>query len=259
MANIPGDLQQLWKDATRSTLPFNDRGFVPFQFSSKMTQVNVSEFGGLVPSNPLSTMVNEAYAWFEMWINPQKISLSRALIQKLLHTAGSVVTFHYRPDVMKMQVSGAVGWLAINPQRDKDTRSLGFGNLTKAKQFSDVWDKNRVSPDPAKRNSPRIFLKRIRDIAEEAMYFIDLTGFEHYNTKYIKIYTKQYPEGMICEGYFTKFDVPEEGEDSQTINYNFDFTVESIYSVSSQTEMVGMFGTNRKFAQKTLSPLPGII
>ena len=91
------------------------------------------------------------------------------------------------------------------------------------------------------------------------MYFLNFNIIEHYNTKYIKIYTKQYPDGMICEGYYTKFDVPEEGEDAQTINYSFEFTVESIYSVASQTEMVGMFGTDRKFAQKSLSALPGIL
>ena len=222
MANIDGDLRQLWRDATRSTLPFNERGFIPFQFSSRMTQVNASQFGGLVPANPVSTMINEVYSWFEMWNNPQKLSLSRALIQKMQHTAGSIVTFHYRPDVMKMQASGAVGWLAINPQRDKDTRSLGFGDPFRAKSFSDVWDKNRIQADPAKRHSPRVFLKRLRTIAEEPMYFVDLNGIEHYNIKYIKIYTKQYPDGMICEGYYTKFDVPEEGEDAQTINYSFE-------------------------------------
>ena len=120
MATIDGDLRQLWRNATRSTLPFNDRGFIPFQFSSRMTQLNASQFGGLIPANPVSTLINEAYSWFEMWINPQKLSISRALIQKMQHTAGSVVTFHYRPDVLKMQASGAVGWLAINHQRDKD-------------------------------------------------------------------------------------------------------------------------------------------
>ena len=54
MADIPGDLRQLWRDATDSTLPFNERGFIPFQFSSRMTQVNVSQLGGLVPANPIS-------------------------------------------------------------------------------------------------------------------------------------------------------------------------------------------------------------
>jgi len=223
---------------------FNDRGFTPFQFSSRMTQTNVSQFGGLIPENPISDLINERSAWYEMWINPQKISLNRDFLQKKQHTAGSIVTYHYRADATKMKVSGVCGWIAINPQKDKDERSLFSKNVFNI----------------AKRHSPRIFLERLRNIAEENMYFVDLNGIEHYNTKYIRIFTKQYPDGMICEGYYTSFNIPEEGEDAQTITYDFDFIVETMMPVMQLKSMIGMFGgTGGGGAKKTLSPLPGIM
>jgi len=258
---IPGDLNKLFKDATTTSrsAAFNDRGFTPFQFSSRMTQVNTSQMGGLIPTNILSNLTNERLAWYEMWVNPSKIDISRDFLHKKENTAGSVVTFHYRPDVYKMKVSGVCGWIAINPQKDKDTRSLGFVNPADVKKVGNIWSANRVRLDPASRNSPRIFLERLRNISEEPMYFVDLEGIEHYNIKYIKIFTKQYPDGVVCEGYYTTFSIPEEGEDAQTINYSFDFTVEKMTSVTAMKSMLGMFGTSSANARKTLSPLPGVM
>jgi|APFre7841882654_1041346.scaffolds.fasta_scaffold02375_4 hypothetical protein len=261
MAGIAGDLNSLYKSATSTNRAdaFNGRGFTPFQFSSRMTQVNTSQLGGLIPQNIVSNLVNERYAWYEMWVNPLKIEISRDFLHKKENTAGSVVTFHYRPDVYKMKVSGVCGWIAINPQKDKDTRSLGFGSIADIKKSGTLWSANKVRLDPASRNSPRIFLERLRNIAEESMYFVDLNGIEHYNIKYIKIFTKQYPDGVVCEGYYTNFVVPEEGEDVQTVNYSFDFTVEKMTSVNALRSMLGMFGTSSANARKTLSPLPGVM
>ena len=255
---ILGDIQSLYKDAV-NTVKVNARGFTPFQFSSRMTQVNTSQMGGLIPSNPISDLVNESIAWYEMWVNPQKLNLQREYIHKRQHTARSIVTYHYRPEVHKMRVSGVCGWIAINPQKDKDDRSLGFRTPDDWKKFYDFWDKDKVKMNPATSNSPRIFLERLRNIADESMYFVDLEGIEHYNIKYIKIYTKQYPDGMICEGYYTNFEIPEEGEDAQTINYSFEFIVERMMPVAELKEMLGMFSMGDTYTRKTLSSLPGII
>ena len=73
------------------------------------------------------------------------------------------------------------------------------------------------------------------------------------------IYTKQYPDGVVCEGYYTAFNVPETGEDAQTVDYSFDFTVEKMTSVLALKKMLGMFGTSPKNARRTLSPLPGVM
>jgi hypothetical protein len=73
------------------------------------------------------------------------------------------------------------------------------------------------------------------------MYYIDKNGIEHYNTKYIKIFTKQYPDGLICEGYFTSFNVPEASDDAQTVSYNFEFVIENVKPVTLIQRMVGMF------------------
>ena len=45
---ILGDLQDLYKEATEA-VKVNARGFTPFQFSSRMTQVNTSQLGRLLP------------------------------------------------------------------------------------------------------------------------------------------------------------------------------------------------------------------
>lgn len=227
--------------------PFNHpRGFTPFQFSSRKNQVNTTQLGGLIPDNPISSLLSEATSWYEMWINPDKVSLNREYSQKHQYTAGSIVTYHYRPNMIKMAVSGAVGWIQNGIQED-------YTPLT------GVTIQNIVKKDNKDSNSPRVFLRRLRDLADEPMYFIGLDGVEHYNTKYIKIYTKQYPAGMVCEGYFTKFDVPESGDDSITVNYSFDFNVESMKPITYLQKLAGMFGSKGGNALgKTIRAVPGL-
>ena len=41
--------------------PFDHpRGFTPFQFSSRKNQVNTTQLGGLIPDNPISSLLSEA-------------------------------------------------------------------------------------------------------------------------------------------------------------------------------------------------------
>ena len=223
------------------------RGFTPFSFSSRKTQMNTTQLGGLIPDNPISSLLSEATAWYEMWINPEKVSINRNYQQKPQHTAGAIVTYHYRADMFKMDVSGAVGWIQQNPQEE--------GNPL----IKSITNKSKNTAGGNNKNSPRVFLKRLRDIAEEPMYFVGLDGVEHYNTKFIKIYTKQYPSGMICEGYFTDFKVPETGEDAQTVNYSFNFVIESLKPLSFFQKMGGMFGSKGGGAVgQTIRGVPGL-
>jgi len=210
----------------------SSRGFTPFQFSSRKLQVNTTQVGGLIPANPISSLLAESMAWYEMWINPEKVELKRNYQNKMQHTAGAIVTYHYRPDVINMSVSGACGWVSKAPQEEEEP----MFNLLRGKS---------VVTGGNEKNSPRIFLNRLRNIADEPMYFIGLDGVEHYNTKYIKIYTKQYPAGVVCEGYFKDFSVPESGEDAQTINYSFNFTIESLKPISFLQKMAGMWGSKK--------------
>lgn len=241
----------------KSGLTYSERGFTPFQFSSRQMQVNTTQLGGLIPDNPISDLMNESMSWYEMWINPERIAISRQMIQKKTHTAGSVVTYHFRPELETMRVSGVCGWIAINPQSEEKPRSLGFKSPPSAKEFYKIWGS---TADTAKNNSPRVFLKRLRDMAESPMYFVDLKGVEHYNTKYIKIFTKQYPYGIVCEGYYVKFDVPESGDDVQTINYEFEFVIERKVSISSLQRMAGMWGNakSRSALGRSIRSLPGL-
>lgn len=224
-----------------NAVKLNERGFTPFQFSSRKTQINTTQLGGLIPNNPISGLLNESMSWYEMWINPEKININRGYIVKKTQTAGAVVSYHYRPDVETMTVSGVIGWIGVGPQ-EEEANAMGFKSPDSAKEFYKVWSYDKFKKDPAKNNSPMIFLKRLKGIADEPMYFVGTDGVEHYNTKYIKIYTKQFPTGIVCEGYFTKFTVPESGEDVQTINYDFEFVIETKKTITALQRMAGMWG-----------------
>jgi hypothetical protein len=208
---------------------------------------------------------NTLFSWYEMWINPDKLTINTEFLNKKEHTAGSIVTYHFRKDAGVMSASGQCGWIMIQSDMDKlkdlamkgaFTKSsmssaadfgkqiLNQAGLTGSKKGGKTFLQNystyagkSVSLD----NSPRTFLKRLRELAEEPMYFYDADGVEHYNTKFIKIFTKQYPDGVICEGYYKKFSVPETSDDVQTIDYNFDFIIENYKQIGLIERTLGMF------------------
>lgn len=232
----------------------NARGFIPFHFSSRKLQQDLTSLGGLLMS-PVTNLLNSTMSWYEMFINPENVSIKQKMIQKPQHTARSVVTYHYRPDTYAMGVSGVCGWI-LNPEypykNEKEQHPFGFRKkgvsfdaprASDSATWGDIVRKNSYQTNPAQNNSPRVFLTRLRKMAEEPMYYVDLDGIEHYNTKFIKIFTKQYPDGMICEGYYTNFNVPETGEDPQTIKYDFEFIVERMIPVAELTRITGMFGS----------------
>jgi len=268
MATPTGDILSTYKTALASTKgeQFNNRGFIPFQFSSKKHQMEASSGGDILgvklPNLPGlgaggpgsgSAISNDRQAWYEMWINPQKVEMSREFIFKKEHTAGAIVSFHYRPEMIKMAVSGVCGWIAINPQKEKRNSPIGFSGGDALTKLAKVLPSNQTIQslvNVANNNSPRIFLNRLRNMAEEPMYFVDSDGIEHFNPKYIKIYTKQYPEGVVCEGYYTNFKVPESGEDAQTIEYSFEYMVERLVPVEELKSMNGMFKSINSFTSK---------
>jgi hypothetical protein len=111
-------------------------GLTPFLFSSNMLQQTVLQgtnsfnnitsllTNGLVNDNNQNTS-----SWYEMWINPASISIQDRYIQNRQHTAGSIVTFHYRQDVKVVSVEGAVGWVQI--ESSAQNSETGAFNLLK--------------------------------------------------------------------------------------------------------------------------------
>jgi len=75
-------------------------------------------------------------------------------------------------------------------------------------------------------------------MAEEPMYYMDLNGIEHYNIKYIKIFTKQFPYGVICEGFYKSFVIAESKDDYQTIPYSFTFEIENLRPISASQQIL---------------------
>lgn len=225
--------------------------------------------GNSLLGNTTSTITS----WYEMWINPLKIKFSTPFLQNVEQTAGSIVTYHYRKDLTILTVSGAVGWLAIKSQleelQDMMFKGLtqGVKNVVKGNGFkqnaASVSKANTImfgsgpksTKDKIKQlalgaqdgssnrlnNSPKQFLQRLKDLADEPSYYYDSDGIEHYNPKFIKMYTQQYPNGVICEGYFKEFNIPEDSEDPQTVFYDFAFAIENIKPVTIIQRVAGMF------------------
>jgi hypothetical protein len=238
-------------------------GLTPFQFSSKLLQEQTtsSPAGIISLGGSIGSSIQTTFSWYEMWMNPEKVDINYAYIQKKQHTAGSIVTYHYRRETPIMSVSGYCGWIAIQSQADTNSLQKQM-NIALGKTQHDrmqlqkffTTGKFQLSSEalrPAKDtlvsdntdNSPRVFLKRLKDIADEPMYFNDTQGTEHYNIKYIKIFTKQYPDGIICEGYYTRFQVPEAADDPQTVAYSFEFVIENMSPATTIDNKLGMFGS----------------
>lgn len=399
-------------------------GAVPFQFSSAKRQYYV--VGGLSASNPFASIgvdaLKDLLGWYVMWINPDTVRRSRVYKQAVNHTAGAIVTHHYRPENHTLSCSGKCGWVRIksmieeakenaltnalslnfsfedeagkkatqksidsrrkaNAEKqnqvtssrnsvsqakaesqatadaakkkiDEDNATLSSNNTQIAALKSEVLDlqsKLDAETDPDKRivlqaqidtknseisdltsansvlsqnitnntntynsavqqvsqyssrlteldqqqteidrtttnldseqysldnsgvvsslaevfdpdnltkkqpwvtssshssrvnNSPLSFLKRLKSIADEPMYYIDSDGIEHFNPKYIKLFTKEYPDGVIYEGYYTRFDIDETVDLGETIAYSFEFIVENETPVTLIQRVLGAY------------------
>ncbi len=232
-------------------------GFTPFQFSSNKLQYETTFTVGN-KCGVLWDLFTASVSWYDMWINPETINITQSYLNNTTHTANGIVTNHYRPELGIMSVSGKIGWVAIKSllEEAKDATLASILNPEQAlansnKVFSKFGDRmsQHTATNPAAvtgktsniNNSPRIFLERLRDLANQPMYYMDNQGIEHYNVKYIKAFTKQFPDGVIFEGFFKTFIIPESAQDAQTVSYNFDFTIENYKPVTMMQRVSGMF------------------
>ena len=88
----------------------------PFQFSSSKMQADTLLANNL-PNSVATDLALTMLAWHEMWVNPEKITMNDKYINTgPQHTAGSIVTQHFRQDVTMMSVSGEVGYVAVQSQ-----------------------------------------------------------------------------------------------------------------------------------------------
>lgn len=257
-------------------------GLTPFLFSSNMLQQMALQKRSYLSTNLTSLLTKGVVSdstqiknsWYEMWINPSSITIQDRYIQNRQHTAGSIVTFHYRQDVKVITVEGAVGWVQIeSASQNAETGAFNLlkGNTNYIKQglrntYNSYTRNGQIDPNKLKAqlnkwnpslsesnrikagrhadntdNSPRLFLQRLKDLADQPAYYYDNDGQEHYNVKYIKMYTKQFPTGVIAEGYFTSFQVPETKDDAQTVHYSFEYIVENLRKITISQRVPGMY------------------
>ena len=238
-------------------------GLSPFQFSSNKLQSSKTFGIPFLKSGFVGDTLQSLLSYYEMWINPENVTITQPFQQTKQHTAGSIVTYHFRKDVATMSVVGKVGWIAIQSVMEEARDSVmnaamqgitgkkvtAFNKTAKNLNITDLNSPLRQAIDPTQRkgassrlnNSPRLFLDRLKNLANEPAYYMDKSGIEHYNVKYIRIYTKQFPNGVTCEGYFTDFVIPETQDDAQTISYSFNFVIENIKPVTLIQRLAGMF------------------
>jgi hypothetical protein len=182
--------------------------------------------------------LNETGRWFQMYINPTELAFTNTPMQSVTHTKGAVATTHWRNDLVKITAKGASGWILKESMVQSITQDLihdvingGDAVKTLKKYGQTILNVPQSSFNLSGFNNAnttaRSFLKSLTDIALEDMYFTDNDGIEYYNQKKILVYTKQFPLGLIINGYFTNFVVPETAQDGQVINYSFNFTSET--------------------------------
>lgn len=230
-------------------------GYSPFQFSSRHMMEQSSIVSALAPGNMLTDAFHSIASWYEMWINPETLKIQTNYSQVKQHTAGGIIIYHFRKDLEVMEASGKCGWVRITSilqdlqsgvfddivsgfqkgSTKNAAKSFGSGLVQSFKINSQDGSSNRLN------NSPRLFLSRLKALADDSPYYVDKQGMEHYNSKYIKMYTKQYPSGIIANGYFNNFAVPESSDDAQTIAYSFQFTIEDLKPVTMLQQVAGMF------------------
>lgn len=230
-------------------------GLTPFQFSSGKRQYDVTSLYKTVTPSILSDSAADLLAWYEMWINPSIVKKDTTYKQNRQHTAGSIVTYFYRPDITVLSASGKCGWVRIKSMIEELKADTMAGILTRdmsgtkedLKEMQDSLSSMKLPWNMTSghsnrfNNSPLEFLKRLKNLANEPMYYIDADGVEHFNPKYIKVFTKEYPDGVIYQGYFDHFTVDENVDYGETIAYEFTFVIQKETPVTLIQRVLGAY------------------
>ena len=203
--------------------------------------------------------IAETGRWFEMYINPETVNISTKPINSKTHTKRAIVTTHWRNDHPELKASGKSGWILkpsileqvgkeairdiLDPKKtvdyvkkygdklQEDVTNIGKGVKAGNLNFVNTKSANITI-------TPRDFISQLHQIALEDMYYIDENQVEHYNAKKLQIYTKRYPRGIIIDGYFSDFTIPENANDPQAISYDFSFVIETFNDSMQSTNFL---------------------
>lgn len=182
--------------------------------------------------------------WYSMYINPERLDFPwEHVFQKTMTAKGWTVT-HWRPQLITLSLAGQSGWV-LAPSLLEELAGDLFSDLRKKKvaewggssfwrrlekHGQDLFEMMKSGQSETDYDlNPRKFIKRLSGMMEEDMYQEDSNGKEYYNKKYIHAYTKLFPEGVIFEGFCSRFSVNEAAGDVQSIPYSFSFVVEDYY------------------------------
>lgn len=208
----------------------------------------------------------------EMYLNPDQIKITYKIPNNKREMVGGASVHHFRAELPEISMSGIVGWIreesrldsALNNAAKAFTSGDNIGDALK-QPFKDIDFRARSLADIKKfreqtrniSNSPRKFMDNLQKMALSPQYYVPVIGdrLEAYNTKKIIIFTKQFPNGKLLEGYFNSFSVDENGNDPETLRYNFNFVAYNMTNIGL-SERIGQFiapfvGAGIDVAQKT--------
>lgn len=187
--------------------------------------------------------------WYIMWINPESIKFDFKPNASQVYTKKGYEYFHWHNTLPKIEFSGVSGWL-FSDLANEDiigqtsfTRqffeSLQTGNITQEaivnpvlnnmkSEINSAFTEGIETPRTVIQNSAKLYIQRLQKIALQERFFFDTNrGYEVYNVKKLKIFTKAYQDGRELQGFFTSFHIPENADDVQYVKYSASFTVQS--------------------------------
>lgn len=194
----------------------------------------------------------------EMYVNPDNFDTDITIPVSKVETVGGVVIHPWRPELPEITMSGVVGWIRDESILNSAVNNaiggfLGGGTQEAVDGFTSAFSGfggplNSLGAlqrfrEEARRlvNSPRKFLQSLKDLVLSPMYYrAPGSPVEQYNTKRLVAFTKQFPDGISLEGYFTKFSIRESGKDPETLRYDINFTVTAMYPIGIE-ERIGQF------------------
>lgn len=178
-------------------------------------------------------------SWYVMWINPESVQINFGPPQSnQVQTRNGFAVVHWYNKLATISFSGQSGYVLWESAR---VQTPGSGSVLDAlaKSFTDTFSQQNIlkmwnGANASERagltleqpQDPRDFINKLRTVVLSPMYYYDRNGFEHYNSKKLLVYTKQYPAGVTLDGFFNSFDIGEKATDNWTIPYNASFTVE---------------------------------
>jgi len=236
--------------------------------------------------------LSESSSWFLMWINPQTLNYDFQNQQSEFLVSEGYGYQHWQGKLPKINFSGKSGYLfgqqnvanipnAGSPEnfdsasgtftkvqgsaalsgietaqkKMEESKFFEFSGSNKAKKQTNFTSvKAREAGSQLIFTGSTVFYRRLQRIALEEKFFFDTSkGYRRYNKKYLKIFTKNHPQGLTLGGFFDSFEIAEDAMDVIAIPYTCSFVVQEglNHDDFDELDMLNYFNTVEKNAIRT--------